>query len=212
MAFGAATVFAVGVCYFWPTMLGTAAERVPKGGALALAILGGTGMLAVGLITTPGMGTVADRFLHQRLVSEQASTISALTDVAATYPALAASAPNAVKRDEISAVVKDVQGVLAKAATGKLPEGDTANALRGAVKYKPNGDSPAAKAGQSAAALLGPADNYGGLMSFRYVAPFALVLVVVFGILYISDLSKGGYKAEKLSATEAGLGAAAPVE
>jgi MFS family permease len=41
----AATVFAVGICYFWPTMLGVTSERVPDGGALALAIIGGTGTL-----------------------------------------------------------------------------------------------------------------------------------------------------------------------
>ncbi len=55
--FAAATVFAVGVCYFWPTMLGFTAERVPKSGALGLAIIGGIGMLAVNFIL-PAMGHV----------------------------------------------------------------------------------------------------------------------------------------------------------
>ena len=32
MAFAAATVFGIGVAYFWPTMLGVTAERFPKGG------------------------------------------------------------------------------------------------------------------------------------------------------------------------------------
>ena len=32
-AFAAATVFGVGIAYFWPTMLGVTAERFPKGGA-----------------------------------------------------------------------------------------------------------------------------------------------------------------------------------
>ncbi|MFQ5807862.1 MAG: sugar MFS transporter, partial [Phycisphaerae bacterium] len=45
MAFLSATVFAVGVCYFWPTMLGVTSERVPKSGALGLALMGGMGML-----------------------------------------------------------------------------------------------------------------------------------------------------------------------
>ena len=31
-------------------------------------------------------------------------------------------------------------------------------------------------------------------MSFRWVAASAVVLVVVFGALYVMDLSKGGYK------------------
>jgi putative MFS transporter len=45
---GAAAVFAVGVCYFWPTMLGFVAEYIPKSGALGLSLAGGMGMMATG--------------------------------------------------------------------------------------------------------------------------------------------------------------------
>jgi MFS family permease len=58
-AFGAATVFAVGIMYFWPTMLGVTSERFPAGGALLLAIVGGAGMLSVSLIL-PIMGRIYD--------------------------------------------------------------------------------------------------------------------------------------------------------
>jgi MFS family permease len=47
----AATVFAIGICYFWPTMLGVTSERFPEGGALALAIVGGTGTLSAAIFT-----------------------------------------------------------------------------------------------------------------------------------------------------------------
>jgi MFS family permease len=47
----AATIFAIGICYFWPTMLGVTSERFPEGGSLALAIVGGTGTLAVAIFT-----------------------------------------------------------------------------------------------------------------------------------------------------------------
>ena len=50
-AFVAATIFAIGICYYWPTMLGVTSERFPEGGALALAIIGGTGTLAVAIFT-----------------------------------------------------------------------------------------------------------------------------------------------------------------
>jgi MFS family permease len=46
MLFAAATVFAFGVCFFWPTMLGFVAENYPRTGALGLAIMGGVGMLS----------------------------------------------------------------------------------------------------------------------------------------------------------------------
>ncbi len=54
-AFLAATVFGVGKTYFWPLMLGVTSERFPKGGPLALAVMGGTGNLAVAFIL-PVMG------------------------------------------------------------------------------------------------------------------------------------------------------------
>jgi MFS family permease len=51
----AAIVFALGVCYFWPTMLGFVAEYIPKSGALGLSILGGAGMVATSMVL-PIMG------------------------------------------------------------------------------------------------------------------------------------------------------------
>ena len=48
MAFVAATVFSVGVCYFWPTMLGYTSERWPEGGALTMGLMGAAGMAAAG--------------------------------------------------------------------------------------------------------------------------------------------------------------------
>jgi len=50
MLFASATVFAFGVCFFWPTMLGYVAENYPKTGALGLAIMGGAGMLSVSFV------------------------------------------------------------------------------------------------------------------------------------------------------------------
>jgi MFS family permease len=55
----AAIVFAVGVCYFWPTMLGFVAEYIPKSGALGLSIMGGAGMVATSLVL-PIMGKIID--------------------------------------------------------------------------------------------------------------------------------------------------------
>lgn len=45
----AAVVFAVGVCFFWPTMLGVVSERFPKTGALGMSIMGGAGMLSTAM-------------------------------------------------------------------------------------------------------------------------------------------------------------------
>ena len=55
MTLAAAAVFAVGVCYFWPTMIGTASEYMPKSGALGMSILGGAGFVATSMVL-PIMG------------------------------------------------------------------------------------------------------------------------------------------------------------
>ena len=47
-------------------------------------------------------------------------------------------------------------------------------------------------------AILQPAEASGGQRSFRYVAPGALLLVLVFGVMYLRDRAKGGYRAVKL--------------
>ena len=58
-SFGAAAVFAVGITYFWPTMLGFVNENIPKSGALGLAIMGGIGFLG-GAIAQPVLGRIYD--------------------------------------------------------------------------------------------------------------------------------------------------------
>jgi len=50
MTYVAAILFAVGVCYFWPTMLGFVGEYIPKSGALGMSVIGGMGMFATGLL------------------------------------------------------------------------------------------------------------------------------------------------------------------
>ena len=60
-AFGAALVFAVGVCFFWPIMLGFVSEYLPETGALGLSLMGGAGMFSTALIL-PVMGRWLDEF------------------------------------------------------------------------------------------------------------------------------------------------------
>ena len=54
-----ATMYALGVCYFWPTMYGITAERFPAGGAFLLSLMGGMGMLSDALVI-PMMGRMYD--------------------------------------------------------------------------------------------------------------------------------------------------------
>ena len=57
--YGAAILFAFGVCYFWPTMIGFVAEYIPNTGALGMSLVGGMGMFATG-IWNPIIGSWID--------------------------------------------------------------------------------------------------------------------------------------------------------
>lgn len=46
MAYLAAFIFGIGICYFWPVMIGATAQRVPLSGAIGMSVIGGVGMFA----------------------------------------------------------------------------------------------------------------------------------------------------------------------
>ena len=59
MVFASAGIFALGIAFFWPSMLGFVSENVPQSGALGLAIMGGIGFLG-GAVAQPLLGSIFD--------------------------------------------------------------------------------------------------------------------------------------------------------
>ena len=49
MAYVAAVIFAIGVCYFWPNMIGFTAEKIPLSGAIGMSIVGACGMFSTSI-------------------------------------------------------------------------------------------------------------------------------------------------------------------
>lgn len=56
----AATVWGIGVCYMWPTMLASASERFPRGGALLIGLMGTAGTMSIKFVL-PWMGSIFDQ-------------------------------------------------------------------------------------------------------------------------------------------------------
>jgi MFS family permease len=56
----AATIYACGKTFLWPTMLAVVSERFPKGGAITIGALGGAGMISAGVLGGPGIGFKQD--------------------------------------------------------------------------------------------------------------------------------------------------------
>jgi len=93
LVYVAAVMFAVGVMYFWPTMIGSAAEYTPETGALGLSFLGGIGMFATGLwqpIIGGWLDTEKAKAMLADISIEEAELIAgqATLDNLAYFPAL----------------------------------------------------------------------------------------------------------------------------
>ena len=79
-AFAAAALFAAGVAFWWPTMLGITSERFPRGGALLLAIIGATGSISTA-IAGPVMGWINDHYGANRVLSMWAALPAVLVAI-----------------------------------------------------------------------------------------------------------------------------------
>ncbi|HUE66165.1 MAG TPA: MFS transporter [Rhizomicrobium sp.] len=83
----AATGWGFGVCYFWPTMLATVAQRYPRSGTMVFGLMGSAGALATYLVL-PYLGAIYD---------------SAKLAAARGDPAMAANAQGAQLHDILTA-------------------------------------------------------------------------------------------------------------
>ena len=77
--FAAATLYACGKSFFWPTMLGLTSEQCPKGGALTLNSMGGIGMLAVGILGFPFIGYLQESTATRELAAKNPAIYQSVT-------------------------------------------------------------------------------------------------------------------------------------
>ena len=201
-AFGAATIFAWGVAFFFPTMVGVVSEKLPRTGSLGIVLLAGVGLGASGLIGVPAMGKLADRYLAESL---PASTSQLLQRVSEKFPTYITSGGSDLgagyrQREVQDAIAATQAAIAAERSTGSVKNDATAQALRAIVGTAIPNEPLVGEAG----AILNPAEAAGGQRSFRFVAPIAILLVLVFGTMFAADRRRGGYKAVKLERAAAG--------
>ena len=65
----AATLYAIGKTFFWPTTLGIVSEQFPRGGALTLNGVAAVGMLAAGIVGGPFLGNVQDHQVDTKTIA-----------------------------------------------------------------------------------------------------------------------------------------------
>lgn len=106
----AATLYGIGKSFFWGTSMAVASEQFPKGGAVAINMLGGAGMLAAGILGAVLLGATQDASTREGLKTYDAAHQASLTatymtqtkvSIFGSYPALdeakVAAAPDADK-------------------------------------------------------------------------------------------------------------------
>ncbi|HWX22924.1 MAG TPA: MFS transporter [Candidatus Binatia bacterium] len=107
--FAAATLYACGKTFFWPTMLGVTTEQCPKGGALTLNSMGGIGMLAVGILGFPFIGYLQETTATHQLAATNPTLSQTVTvekhyllgDYKAIDPVKAATVQDAPGQDAL---------------------------------------------------------------------------------------------------------------
>jgi MFS family permease len=108
MIFVAATLYACGKTFFWPTTLGVVSERFPRGGALTINAIAGVGMLSVGVVGTVFLGYFQDTETAARLQETNpalhASVIVEKDSVLGSYAAIDPARTAALKPAEKEAI------------------------------------------------------------------------------------------------------------
>ncbi len=174
--FIAATLYGFGKTFFWPTMLGVVSEQCPKGGALTLNAISGIGMLAVGTLGFPFLGTLQTASEQRAIVEDQA--------LAAKLPGLVVGGQLQPLEDKkIYEVIpyKTIDDKAVATLVEQLPESERAAVADEIKKVRGRG-------------------NQLALASIAYFPAFMLACYL---ILIVYFRTKGGYEAEVLTGHEA---------
>lgn len=187
----AATVYALGKTFLWPTMLAVVSEQFPRGGAITIGAMGGVGMLSAGLLGGPGIGFKQDYYASQYLREKDPAVFQRY------------KAPNENKflvfqtegLDGSKVGVLDDQGKEAIRAL-EIMRNDTSTkpeALQNQEALVSWWENARATAGQDKP-LVTDAGLYGGRMALRLTAAVPATMAVIYLLLILYFKARGGYQ------------------
>lgn len=200
----AATVYACGKTFLWPTMLGVASEQFPRGGAVTLGMMGGIGMLSAGLLGGPGIGFKQDYFASQELQKNTAVYDRYKAEKENSFLSFTVKGLDGAKVGVIDdggkALGEDIAKLDATKATGK----ETGKELR-ALNDWWNGT--ASKSAEADKPVVKNAVLFGSKMALVYTAFIPLTMALCYLILLLYFKAKGGYKQVHIEEEIAAAGA-----
>jgi MFS family permease len=122
--FAAATLFGIGITFFWPTILGLTSEQCPRGGALTLNAMGGIGMLAVGILGSPFLGYMQESSTTKQLQAADPALYQQVTVkkdyLLGAYEAVDPEKKAAVTDEKAQAEIKSAETAGKFSALGKM--------------------------------------------------------------------------------------------
>jgi MFS family permease len=209
----AVTIYGLGKTFYWPTLLGVVSERFPKGGALALGLSGGIGMISAGFFGGPGIGYKQDYLAVEKIKEASPATYERYkSDAASGFPLVSDLAPGTAPKiagldnaklkmfDDYAgskdkggktSVEADLETIAKEKAAGKPTEAKLEQELTARLGWwtatgKPNFDADQGP--------LNAARDYGAKTALLYTAAVPAALAAGFLLLLLYFAAVGGYK------------------
>lgn len=202
----AATVYACGKTFLWPTMLAVASERYPKGGAVAIGLMGGVGMLSAGMLGGPAIGYKQDFYASKDLEKAAPTTYERY---AVAEPRGFLFLPDIKGLDGAKVGVLEDKGAELANVTAALAKENKIDANHEALETwwasaqpKANEDLKPVKA----------ATLFGGRMALKITAAVPVIMALLYLILILYFKATGGYKALHVAPEEASGGTQGPMQ
>jgi MFS family permease len=191
----AATVYACGKTFLWPTMLAVVSEQFPRGGAITIGAIGGVGMLSAGLLGGPGIGFEQDHYASENLKEKNPAVFERYkAPTENTFLAF-----RTVGLDGAKVGVLDDNGEKAIEDLKKLKADPKATPEAVANQQKLVDWWEGAKASATEdKELVTNAGLFGGRMALKLTAFVPGIMAFIYLGLILFFKAKGGYRAQEL--------------
>jgi MFS family permease len=191
----AATVYALGKTFLWPTMLAVVSEQFPKGGAVAIGMVGGVGMLSAGLLGGPAIGFQQDYNAAEELSESKAVYESYKAGEESSFFGFKTVGLDGAK----VGILEDNGQELARVGELLVKSGGTDENHAAMQKWWETASKTAAEDGP----VVKNAGIYGGKQALKLTAYVPAAMAVCYLILILMFKAKGGYKPVTVEAENA---------